>query len=409
MAAQAPQRLGSVMQAELTPLQQYARTHSMQQLMDHIPRGPWEGNFEFGVELGRGSFGAVTRAIDRTTHRAVAIKRMDITQAKVRSKAHREIHIHLQLKHERIVELLNVYFEEEIEQGLTSRLQAVLVMEALDGGHLLDRIKKVKTFTEADACHITFNMACGLQYLHGKGIAHRDLKPENIVLKTADCEPWDIKIIDFGFASQGELSTPLGSGFYVSPEIITSYLRRTQRLPFDYDTATDIWSLGVITFILLTGVAPFRRVRSVAWYKDRQMHQQIAEANYEYPPSAAGLSDAVKNFVAEMLNPTRAVRIRADGIVNHPLLKRFRPAPLEPVAEDNSGEDGAVPDFDQGAEAPLSRLVSSPQVLMEQPQFDAATVAEIVEYEREAHARTGPAIALASMEEIMKMKQGKMA
>lgn len=123
----------------------------------------------------------------------------------------------------------------------------------LEGGELYDRIIKMKRFCEKDACKVVHQVLLALNYMHKKSIVHRDIKPENILLDSKDVNNLTVKITDFGFAKcydpmEGGLEDTLGSPLYMAPEIVKKV---------KYDTKVDIWSLGVMTYVMLSGKPPF--------------------------------------------------------------------------------------------------------------------------------------------------------
>lgn len=124
-----------------------------------------------------------------------------------------------------------------------------LVLELLQGGELLDRILQRSSFTEAEAAEVTFVIASVVQYLHENGVVHRDIKPSNILYSKTNFDPSSLRICDLGFAKQlraenGLLMTPCYTANFVAPEV----LKRQ-----GYDAACDIWSLGILLYIMLSG------------------------------------------------------------------------------------------------------------------------------------------------------------
>ena len=148
----------------------------------------------------------------------------------------------------------------------------VLVMELVTGGEMLDRMRGRETYTEKDAAQIVKKIAEGLAYLHSLGIAHRDLKPENLLL----AGPGDdavVKIADFGFAKiiemdgDKQLETACGTPEYVAPEVLSC-------LPQGYGTSCDIWSFGVVVYVMLSGRPPF-------WSVSRSRPTQLHRSSFE--------------------------------------------------------------------------------------------------------------------------------
>ena len=128
-----------------------------------------------------------------------------------------------------------------------------IISELLEGGELYERILRIKRFCERDAAILIHQVLLGLNYMHKKNIVHRDIKPENILFESLDQKNLNVKITDFGFAQfydpeKGGLTDTLGSPLYMAPEII-------KKVKYDYKV--DVWSLGVISYILLSGKPPF--------------------------------------------------------------------------------------------------------------------------------------------------------
>ena len=127
-----------------------------------------------------------------------------------------------------------------------------IVTEILEGGELFDRIIEVKKFNEEKAAKILNQVLLAINYMHKNNLTHRDLKPENILLESKDMEKLDVKIADFGFSCifdpEEGLDLVLGSPLYMAPEIIQNKV---------YNEKVDIWSIGVITYMLLSGSNPF--------------------------------------------------------------------------------------------------------------------------------------------------------
>jgi serine/threonine protein kinase len=129
-----------------------------------------------------------------------------------------------------------------------------IISELMNGGELYDRILSLKRFTEKDVGQILWQILRGLNYMHKKNIAHRDIKPENILLDSKEPDNLTLKITDFGFAkcydpTEGGLTETLGSPLYMAPEIIKK---------LEYGCSVDIWALGVLTYIMLSGKPPFK-------------------------------------------------------------------------------------------------------------------------------------------------------
>ena len=137
-----------------------------------------------------------------------------------------------------------------------------IIMELISGGNLFDRIKKMRSFSEDQSMAVMKQLSLALNYMHGLNIMHRDLKPENLLCEQQDDGQIIIKLTDFGFATHFDPDKPetlsLGSPLYMAPELCNE-LR--------YDNKVDVWAVGVITYVMLTGCAPFAGKDKATIYK----------------------------------------------------------------------------------------------------------------------------------------------
>lgn len=200
--------------------------------------------YKMGKTLGSGTFGSVRIVTHKESghQRAVKIFRKSTYPSKKEiAKLHSEIEILKNLDHPHIIQIYE-YFEDP--------KRFYIIMEKCEGGELYSQIVKQISFTEQDACGIIKQLVSALAYLHSQKIVHRDVKPENILFEYRD-DLSSIKLIDFGVASffedQMNLKEPVGTLYYSAPEVLNK----------DYDAKCDLWSCGIITFLLLTGHPPF--------------------------------------------------------------------------------------------------------------------------------------------------------
>ncbi|KAI7680270.1 Pkinase-domain-containing protein, partial [Hortaea werneckii] len=191
-----------------------------------------------------------------------------------------------------------------------NRNELYLIMEYVDGGELFHYVDERKGLHEDEAVYIFRQIVSALLYCHRLLICHRDLKPENILLNKEDLT---VKLIDFGMAAlqpKGRLlSTPCGSPHYAAPEVVSSK-------PYD-GTQADVWSCGVILYVMLTGTTPFN------YSQDgdiRVLFRYIAKADYFMPPD---LSAAAKDLIRRIFVPDPSKRITMDEVWNHPLLHKY--------------------------------------------------------------------------------------
>lgn len=199
----------------------------------------------------------------------------------------REIDILKEVDHPNIIWLKAVYEDQKYLH---------LITELCTGGELFDRIiQKTNSaeghFSERDAAKLIRDICDAIAYCHDvKQIVHRDLKPENFLYKTADDDA-PIKIIDFGLSRHdtqnfGVMKTKVGTPYYVAPEV----LKR------DYTKSCDVWSIGVITYILLCGYPPFYGD------SDTEIFESVRVGRYDFPsPEWDDISDEAKDFVNSLL------------------------------------------------------------------------------------------------------------
>lgn len=243
-------------------------------------------------EVGHGHYGVVRKCMHRETGEWYAIKSIRKSKVSKIEVLKREIEILKEVKHPHIIELIEVYEDERYLH---------LITELCTGGELFDRIiAKTQSaeghFSEHDAAVLVRDILDAIRYCHDeKGIVHRDLKPENFLFLTeADDAP--VKIIDFGLSRHddtdlGIMQTKVGTPYYVAPEV----LRR------EYTKSCDIWSIGVISYILLCGYPPFYGD------SDTQIFESVRVGRFDFPsPEWDDISESAKDFVIEMLkkNPT---------------------------------------------------------------------------------------------------------
>ncbi|CAE7531375.1 cmk-1 [Symbiodinium sp. KB8] len=190
-------------------------------------------------------------------------------------------------------------------------------MELVTGGELFKRLEKKSVYTEEEARAVIRTLTDAIAFCHNKGVVHRDLKPENILL-TDDSPDAQIKIADFGFAkiedpnNPNSFSTGCGTPGYVAPEILESD---------NYGKECDIWSLGVIFFILLCGYPPFMGE------SQDELFSKIKMGRYSFDPRWwSNVSEEAKDLISHILVVDPSKRFTADDILNHAW---FRLAHLE--------------------------------------------------------------------------------
>ena len=275
--------------------------------------------------LGSGVSGPVRMCQKRSTGEKFALKILvDNARTRQEARLHR-----LCSSHPNIVSVVDVYLNEIAVPGeLTRRKRILMVLELMEGGELFDRISQKSKFTEKEASSISKQIALAVHHCHLLNVAHRDLKPENLLLKRSDDDDVIvIKLSDFGFAKvdQGDLTTPQFTPYYVSPQVLEAHQvqkRRRQGLqpagsPVTYDKSCDMWSLGVIIYIMLCGYPPFYS-ESPSTQLSNKMRNQIMGGEYDFPQKEWHQISAIAiNLVKSLLVVDSSARITAEEVCNN--------------------------------------------------------------------------------------------
>ncbi|CAO2182577.1 unnamed protein product [Urochloa humidicola] len=270
--------------------------------------------YTVGKELGRGQFGVTSLCTHKATGERFACK--TIAKRKLSTKedvedVRREVQIMYHLAGQpNIVELKGAYEDKQ---------SVHLVMELCAGGELFDRIIAKGKYTERAAASLLRTIVEIVHTCHSLGVIHRDLKPENFLLLSKD-ENAPLKATDFGlsvFFKQGEVFKDIvGSAYYIAPEV----LKRS------YGPEADIWSIGVILYILLCGVPPFW-AESEHGIFNAILRGQVDFSSDPWPRISPGAKDLVK----KMLTTDPKKRISAYDVLNHPWIKEDGEAPDTPL------------------------------------------------------------------------------
>mmetsp|Transcript_5607 Transcript_5607/g.15401 ORF Transcript_5607/g.15401 Transcript_5607/m.15401 type:complete len:326 (+) Transcript_5607:83-1060(+) len=268
---------------------------------------PELGDYEMGKELGSGHFSRVKLATRKSDGLKCAIKIMKKPAPGKKIQFDTEVEIMRRIDHPTIVKLHEVFETDD---------KVYLVMELLTGGELFDRIVDVGHFTEKDAAEMTSKLISAVKYMHDQGVVHRDLKPENMLM-TDETKEAKVKITDFGLSKITEghsaiMKTPCGTPGYIAPEVL--YMK-------GYGKEVDMWSVGVIVYILLCGFPPFYAEN------DALLFQQIKAGKYEFlRPYWDPVSAEAKDFVAKLLVVDPKRRMTADQALGHPWLANSQAA-----------------------------------------------------------------------------------
>ncbi|KAL0304787.1 UNVERIFIED_CONTAM: CBL-interacting serine/threonine-protein kinase [Sesamum calycinum] len=283
--------------------------------------GTWTrvGKYELGRTLGEGSFAKVKFARHVTTGDCVAIKVIDrdrVLHHRMVEQIKREISTMKMIKHPNVLNLYEV---------MASRTKIYIVLEYVEGGELFDKIAKYGKFKEDVARSYFQQLINAVDYCHSRGVYHRDLKPENLLLDSYGV----LKVSDFGLSAfsqqvrgDGLLHTACGTPNYVAPEVLTDK---------GYDgTSSDVWSCGVILFVLMAGYLPFDEPNLMALYR------RIQKAEFSFP---SWFSSGAKRLIKRILDPNPLSRITISEILENEWFKKNYKPPRFETEEDVSLDD----------------------------------------------------------------------
>ncbi|XP_072321363.1 death-associated protein kinase 2a [Eucyclogobius newberryi] len=267
-----------------------------------------EDFYEIGEELGSGQFAIVKRCVERSTGLSFAAKFIKKRQSMASSRGvrrddiEREVSILRQIQHENIVTLQDVY---------ENRTDVVLILELVSGGELFDFLAQKESLSEEEATQFIKQILEGVNYLHARKIAHFDLKPENIMLLDKNVPLPRIKLIDFGLAHKIEAGVDF-KNIFGTPEFVAPEIVNYEPLGLE----ADMWSIGVITYILLSGASPFLGETK------QDTLDNITAVNYEFDEEFfCHTSDLAKKFISQLLEKDKQKRLTIREALTHPWIK----------------------------------------------------------------------------------------
>lgn len=254
--------------------------------------------FEIGKPLGKGKFGRVYLAKERTSNFICALKVLHKSElGKVEKQVRREIEIQSQLAHPNILRLYGHFHDSK---------RIFLILEYAGKGELYKHLRRAQRFPEWQGALYIAQMAAALKYLHKKHVMHRDIKPENILVGVYG----EVKISDFGWsvhAPNNRRKTLCGTLDYLPPEMIAPR-SSTSSDSATYSSAVDLWSLGVLTYEFLCGEAPFEDTPVMT-------HRRIARCDMKVP---GYVSAEAKDLIQRLLVLDPEKRISLEDVEKHP-------------------------------------------------------------------------------------------
>lgn len=253
-------------------------------------------DFDIGKPLGKGKFGNVYLAREKTTKYIVALKvlfKSQLQKAGVEHQLRREIEIQAHLRHPNILRLFG-YFHD--------KTRVYLILEYAPKGELYKELKRQNRFSESTCATYMTQLSNALKYCHNKKVIHRDIKPENLLVGLTG----DVKIADFGWsvhAPSSRRTTLCGTLDYLPPEMIEGR---------HHDEKVDLWSLGILCYEFLVGNPPFEAETNTETYR------RITKVDLHFPSYC---SDGAKDLVRKLLQHDPFKRLSLDGILEHPWIK----------------------------------------------------------------------------------------
>ncbi|XP_010526294.1 PREDICTED: CBL-interacting serine/threonine-protein kinase 6-like [Tarenaya hassleriana] len=282
--------------------------------------GLLHGKYELGRLLGHGTFAKVYHARNVQSGKSVAMKvvgKEKVMKVGMAEQIKREISVMRMVKHPNIVELHEV---------MASKSKIYFAMELVRGGELFAKVAKGRL--REDVARVYFKqLISAVDFCHSRGVYHRDLKPENLLLD----EEGNLKVTDFGLSAfsdhlkqDGLLHTTCGTPAYVSPEVIGKK---------GYDGAkADLWSCGVILFVLLAGYLPFQDDNLV------NMYRKIHRGDFKCPP---WFSSDARKLVTKLLDPNPSTRISTEKVMESSWFRKPIPRPTGDKSDDLGGGNKA--------------------------------------------------------------------
>ena len=264
--------------------------------------------YNFIKEIGHGSYGHVYRCQNISTGNVYACKKFDKKLIKNKTRLKTEINLLRELDHPNIIKLYETFEDKQY---------IYLIMEECSGGELFQRLalnaKNNQLYTEKDAARLMKQILEAVNYLHHHGICHRDLKPENILLSSMS-DNFQLKLIDFGLSKvlktiNGLMTDKVGTVYYMAPEVLQG----------KYTIKCDVWSCGVILYIMLCGNPPFYS------NDEKILKEKICNFQYDFSnPLFNKISDDAKDLIKSIFVDSKR-RPKISDILNTSWVKENAP------------------------------------------------------------------------------------
>ena len=258
-----------------------------------------EETYDKVKRLGEGAFGEVWLLKNKFTGKEYALKIIEKGPYSNEQQITNEIEILKKLDHPFILKIVEFH---------ATKKKYYIITEYCSQGELFDEIRGKDRFTEKETAYILYQVLLAVRYCHKMRVFHRDIKPENIMISGRQPSGLlDIKLIDFGtakvFSEFTKSKAMVGSSYYIAPEVVKG----------KYDEACDLWSIGVIMYIMLVGTPPFNG------QDEDEIIRAVTIGNYETSyPQYTSLSDNAKDLITKLLTFNPSQRITAEEAINHP-------------------------------------------------------------------------------------------
>lgn len=267
-----------------------------------------EDYYEIGDELGSGQFAVVRKCRKKSTGLEYAAKFIKKRRSKssrrgvLKDDIEREVSILKEIKHPNVITLHDVF---------ENKHEVILILELVAGGELFDFLAEKESLSEEEATEFLKQILDGVNYLHSKQIAHFDLKPENIMLLNRSMPHPRIKLIDFGLAHKIDFSNDF-KNIFGTPEFVAPEVVNYEPLGLE----ADMWSVGVITYILLSGASPFLGENK------QETLANVSAVDYEFDEEYFSNTSALaKDFIMRLLVKDPKKRMTIQDSLHHPWIK----------------------------------------------------------------------------------------